>query len=137
MKPPKLQEKDCTITLKPTPVSPTELLKQHFPLNEDFDALALEDLEDLDADFIEQAHNVVCALARIAKGDVWACCTVTLTATWRSFSVIIEQGSSCSWSDEEEFRGTDSDYEEMVNEALDLLQEKVDQAYEDLRKPVD
>lgn len=130
---PRLQAKDCIITLKPVPVSPTELLKQFFCINEDFDALEMKEAGEVDIDDLDSSRKVVCAMARAAKGDVWACCTVTLTITWRSFSVSVEQGSSCSWDNEAEFKDVDMNYVEMVDEAFEKLQELVDQAHTDLK----
>ncbi len=66
---------------------------------------------------------------RMARGDVWAWCVVTVKARWNGFSGSDVLGG-CSYKDEADFREEGGYYEDMVAEALDDLNKSVAHYYD-------
>ena len=62
-------------------------------------------------------------LARLDQGDIWAWCTVFLTARWRGFDDFDVLGC-CSYEDEEDFKRCDY-YADMKDRALEELNRKL------------
>ena len=65
---------------------------------------------------------------RLARGDVWAWCSVTVEVRWKEFSGEDHLGC-CSYESEEDFRSGDY-FESMVDEALGDLNQKVLRTWE-------
>lgn len=65
--------------------------------------------------------------ARIAADDIWAWCCVTVTASWHGFEGKAVLGA-CNYESEEAFKTANDYYPEMVKEATENLQKKVEAA---------
>lgn len=62
--------------------------------------------------------------SRIASGDTWAWCTVTVKATWRNFEGVDGLGA-CSYDSEEDFKQVGGYWEDMKSQALMALNANV------------
>lgn len=74
---------------------------------------------------------------RVASGDVWAWCTVTVEARWNGF-VGTDVLGGCSYKDEADFKEEGGYYQQMVAEALDELNRSIaemDSRISELRSP--
>ena len=67
-------------------------------------------------------------LTRLNRGDLWAWCVVTVEARWKGFSGTNHLGG-CSYENEADFKQEGGYYQQMVNEAVDELNEAVAEAY--------
>jgi hypothetical protein len=131
MKFPKVQTiftEDCEITLTPVPAPPMELLAYFLPGVDCFDTL-----NTADRDVADSLLCVVCAFARAARGDAWACAHVNMKVTWRGFNVSVDSSAVVSHDNEIRFTLEDPVYEQLLDAALDKLQDAVDQAYADIQ----
>lgn len=73
--------------------------------------------------------------ARLARGDTWAWCIVTVSASWGGWTGRAVFGG-CSYEDEEDFR-QNGDYDSMVEEAVEELNKKLEKAAIGLSKLID
>ena len=68
-------------------------------------------------------------LARLASGDVWAWCCITVTAKWESPDGTVYGGrdtlSACSYASEKDFIACDDYYPDMRGRALEELNEQI------------
>ena len=77
----------------------------------------------------EVEHNI---LTRVHQGEVWAWAAVTVTVSWGQFSAPDHLGC-CSYADEEDFRQPDGYFDDMVDQALEELNQLVLNAYRQLK----
>jgi len=80
----------------------------------------------------EEADRRLCRelLLRRATGDVWAWAVVRVTATWKCFRGTVVLGG-CSYANEAAFL-EDAYYEDMKYRALEDLQDRLQQLYDNL-----
>jgi len=72
-------------------------------------------------------------LARLEQGDVWAWAAVTVIVAWGPFCARSHLGC-CSYADEDEFKRPGGYFDDMVEEALEELNEAVLETYERMKK---
>jgi len=82
-------------------------------------------------DFDGQMEENICDLVR--RGVVWAWASVTLVASWGLFEGKAHR-HCCSYGSEEDFRQNSGQYYDMVNEAMEDLNRKVNAAYQQLKE---
>jgi hypothetical protein len=71
-------------------------------------------------------------IARLDRGDVWAWCTVKVTAEWRGYKGAAYLGG-CTYTNERDFTENNSDYyDDMKREALDSLNASIRSIVADL-----
>ncbi len=78
----------------------------------------------------EVEHSIV---SRVQQGVVWAWAMVSVTVSWGPFSASDHLGC-CSYADEEDFRQPGGYFDDMVDEALEELNEIVLNAYQRLKE---
>ena len=78
----------------------------------------------------EVEHNILC---RLHQGDVWAWAAVTVVARWGSFEGKAHLGC-CSYADEADFRQPDGYFDDLVAEALEMLNLAACETYRQLRE---
>ena len=69
-------------------------------------------------------------IARLDRGDLWAWCTVKVTARWGDYEAS-EYLGCCSYENEKDFKAGGY-YEQMRDEALTRLQAEIERAAEGL-----
>ena len=69
-------------------------------------------------------------IKRLDQGDVWAWCTVFVTATWNEHEGRTDLGC-CSYDDEADFKAGGY-YDDMCSEALDQLNAELENAASEL-----
>lgn len=78
-----------------------------------------------DPDYDRQVEDEL--LKRLDSGDIWAWCSVTVTARWNGFEGKDHLGG-CSYADEEDFKRSGY-YDEMVGIAIDELNKEIERQY--------
>ena len=73
----------------------------------------------------EVEDNILC---RVQQGDVWAWATVTVTVDWEGQQASDHLGC-CSYADEADFQQPGGYFDDMVDTALDTLNERLDRLY--------
>jgi hypothetical protein len=72
-------------------------------------------------------------LQRLDQGDTWAWAAVTVTATWGPFAASDHLGC-CSYADEADFTQPGGYYDDMVDAALDELNQTILDAYRRIKE---
>lgn len=65
---------------------------------------------------------------QLDQGNIWAWAAVTVTVAWEGFEASDHLGA-CSYKSEEDFREPGGYFDQMVNEALDELNDRVAKAH--------
>ena len=105
----KLTQNDCEITL--------DVLEEYA---DPADMLISGELEYRDQE-LQEIENIK---SRIRYGDQWAWCTVKVSVKWGTFEGVDYLGG-CSYKDENEFRAPGGCYQDMIEEALADLNNKI------------
>ena len=84
-----------------------------------------------DDDFDRKVEHTI--LCRLQQGDIWAWAAVTVVVRWGPFEGISHLGC-CSYLDEKDFRQPGGYFDDMVNEALEELNRKVNEAYQQIKE---
>ena len=87
------------------------------------------DLEDQlisgEAEYLElEKQEIETIRRRLECGDLWAWCTVKVSAKWGTFEGVDYLGA-CSYQDENEFRAPGGYYQGMIEEALADLNNQI------------
>jgi len=88
------------------------------------------------ADHFDDEQAVKDINFRLDCGDTWAWCDVTVQASWRSFKGSAAIGS-CSYTDEDEFRADSPYFDDLVTEAIKLLNESMQADLDTLARRID
>ena len=82
----------------------------------------------------EADRNLVKELKhRLDRGDVWAWCTVIVTARWKNWRGIATLGA-CSYDDEADFKSGGGYYEGMCEDAVEDLNNRIHSTAESLKE---
>lgn len=76
--------------------------------------------------FDKQAEDEV--LTRLDQGDIWAWAAVTVTVAWNGQEASTHVGC-CSYRDEADFRQPGGYFDDLVGEALDGLNQALEELY--------
>lgn len=71
-----------------------------------------------DDDFDKKIEDEI--LSRLESGDLWAWCTVRVTATWKGI-IGTDYLGACSYKNEKDFKAKGGYYQDMKNQAFDDL----------------
>ena len=72
-------------------------------------------------------------LSRLHQDDIWAWAAVTVTVSWGPFAASNHLGC-CSYVDEDDFRQPGGYFDDMVDEALEELNEIILDAYRQIKE---
>lgn len=71
-------------------------------------------------------------LERLAQGDLWVWCMVRVTVSWHIFAGHAYLGC-CSYADADDFKQLGGCFDDLVDNALDELNQKIRYMYRQLR----